>query len=351
MILLNIGVLAGTALGTWWLTGIDKTVSGESKRDRHLTRAVRCVAVSFLAAVYVWFVEQPGMGFAGIPFLLIIPVSIALILRSSVSELFTHGFIRFLDPTLHDDREFDLNKARRYQDTIAHLIHNGHRDEAIKLCEELKQSGELDIVTLENTLEFLGVKQNRAHVSKPLAEVRQLRLEGKFAEAEQRLKVMLAENPNHLEAALLLVRLYAQDLRRPSQAHEVLHALEKQPHVSAAHVEFARRSVDEWSRPRPAQIATAAPPAAESIDELLAQGFFGSAIERLEEQVKAQPQDFEPRLKLAEVFAVNCKDLQRAEKIIRQLDTADGFSPQQIESARTKLAGWRSAANHRPGMA
>jgi hypothetical protein len=307
--------------------------------------------VVFLAAVFVWFVEQPGMGFAGIPFLLIIPVSIALILRSSVSELFTHGFIRLLDPTLHDDREFDLNKARRYQDAISHLIHNGHRDEAVKLCEELKQSGELDIVTLENMLEFLGVKQNRTHASRPLAEVRQLRLEGKFTAAEQRLKAMLAENPNHLEAAMLLVRLYAEDLRRPSQAHEVLHALEKQPHVSAAHVEFARRSIHEWSRPRPAPIETAAPPAAESIDELLAQGFFGSAIERLEVQVKTQPQDFEPRLKLAEVFAVNCKDLQRAEKIIRQLDTAAGFSPLQIESARTKLADWRSAANHRPGMA
>jgi len=350
MILLNIVVLAGTALGTWWLTGIDNTVSGDSKRNRHLTRAVRCVAVSFLAAVFVWFVEQPDMGFAGIPFLLIIPVSIALILRSSLSELFTHGFLRFLDPTLHDDRKFDLNKARRYQDTISHLIHNGHQDEAIRLCEELKQSGEVDIVTLENTLEFLGVKQNSAHISKPLAEVRQLRREGKFTEAEQRLKAMIAENPNQLEAALLLVRLYAQDLQRPSQAHEVLHALEMQPHFSAGPIEFARRSVDEWSRPRPAQIATAALPATESINELLAQGFFGSAIERLEEEIKAQPQDFERQLKLAEVHAVNCNNFPRAEKIIRQMERH--FSPPQIQSARAKLAGWRSgASHHQPGMA
>ena len=89
ILLLNIGVLAFVAGGAWWLTGIDNTVSGESKRDCHFTRTLRCVAVSFLAAVFIWFVEQPGMGFAGIPFLLIIPVSIALILRSSVSELFT----------------------------------------------------------------------------------------------------------------------------------------------------------------------------------------------------------------------------------------------------------------------
>jgi tetratricopeptide (TPR) repeat protein len=273
--------------------------------------------------------------------LLILPVSIALLLRSSISELFTQGFIRFIDPTLHDGREFDPKQSRRYQDALAHLIHNGRRAEAIKLCEELKQSGELDIVTLENTLEFLGVKQERPS-SKPLAEIDRLRREGNFAEAEQKLKVMLDQNPNQPEAAMMLVRLYAEDLRQPGPAHEVLDALEKQPHHSASQIEFARRSIDEWSQPGP--MPTAPPPAEESIEELMAQRHFGSAIEMLEKQIKAEPQDFALQLKLAEVHAVNCYNLPRAEKIIHQMEAGANFTPQQIESARTKLREWRATA-------
>jgi thioredoxin-like negative regulator of GroEL len=348
MVFLNIGVLALVAGGSWWLTGIDKTAGGESKRGRHFTRALRCVAVLFLAAVFVWFVEQPGIGFAGIPFLIIIPVSIALILRSSLSELFTHGFLRLMDPALHDDRPLDLGKSRRYQDAIARLIQNGRREAAIKLCEELKQSGEVDLVTLENTLEFLGVPQNTKREN-PLTEAARFRAQGQFAGAEQLLKSLLAKNPADVGAAMMLMRLYAQDWRQPGRAHEVLRALEKQPHVPASHLEFAHRSIDEWSRPEPATVETAAQPEIKSVDDLLAQGFLGSAIERLEAQIKAQPQDFDLQLKLAEVYAVKCRNLPRAEKIIRQLEP--NFSPQQIESARAKLADWRSAAGNQSGPA
>ena len=162
--------------------------------------------------------------------------------------MFTHGFLGLVDPALYDHRELDPKKARRYQDAIAHLIHNGRRDDAIKLCEELKQSGEVDLGTLESTLEFLGVKQERAP-AKPLAEAARLRAQGDFAGAEHLLKSLLLKNPADDGAAMLLMRLYAQDLREPGRAHEVLRALQKQPHVPASHVEFARRSIDEWSRP------------------------------------------------------------------------------------------------------
>jgi tetratricopeptide (TPR) repeat protein len=343
MLFLNLSVLAGVALVVWWLTGIDKTHSGESKRDQYFFRTIRSVLVLFLMTAFLWFAEGGGGPGGGVALLLILPVSIALLLRSSLSELFTQGFIRFIDPTLHDGREFDPKQSRRYQDVLAHLIHNGHRDEAIKLCEELKQSGELDLVTLENTLEFLGVKQERPS-SKPLAEIGRLRQEGRFAEAEQKLKAMLDQNPNQPEAAMMLVRLYAQDLRQPAPAHAILDALEKQPHHSASHIEFARRSINEWSQPRPVPVPTDPPPAAESIEELMAQRHFGSAIELLEKQIKAQPQDFALQLKLAEVYAVNCYNLPRAEKIIHQMEACANFTPQQIESARSKLKEWRAAA-------
>jgi thioredoxin-like negative regulator of GroEL len=140
---------------------------------------------------------------------------------------------------------------------------------------------------------------------------------------------------------MMLMRLFAQDLRQPAKAHEILRQLAKQPHVAASHLEFARRSIDEWSRLQPER--TEAPAQPESVDELLAQGFFGTAVDLLEEKIKAQPQDFELRLKLAEVHAVRCKNFQQAEKIIRQLEADPHFNPQQTGSARLKLKEWRAA--------
>lgn len=343
MIYLNLVILLLIGAGVWWLTGIDKTVSGEGKRDRHFFRALRCVAVVFLAWAFLWFIEQPDMGYGGIPFLIILPVSIALVLRSPLAEFFSGGFLRLLDPSLHDDRPLDPGKSRRYQDAIARLIQNGQRAEAIKLCEELKQSGEVDLVTLENTLEFLGVPQASAKTEPPLAQAARLRAQGKFAEAEQLLKSLLAKKPADSGAALLLLRLYAQDLRQPQKAHEFLRVWEKQPGASADHLEFARRSIAEWSRPQPQKSEPSAPPKPESVEELLAKGFYGSAVERLEAQAQSRPLDFDLRLKLAEVHAVHLKNLPRAEKIIRQMER--NFSPQQIESARTRLAEWHAAAS------
>jgi hypothetical protein len=341
LILLNIAVLALVAGGAWWLTGFDKTAGGESKSSHYVFRVVRCAAILWLTGVFLWYVEQPGGGYGGVALLMIIPPSLALLLRSSLAELFTHGILRLIDPELHDDRPFDPGKSRRCMDAIAHLIQNGRRDEAIKMCEELKRSGEVEITTLETTLEFLGVKQERTQAPKPLVEAARLRAQGRFAEAKQLLKPLLVKNPADTGAAMMLMRLFAQDLRQPAKAHEILRQLAKQPHVAASHLEFARRSIDEWSRLQPER--TEAPAQPESVDELLAQGFFGTAVDLLEEKIKAQPQDFELRLKLAEVHAVRCKNFQQAEKIIRQLEADPHFNPQQTGSARLKLKEWRAA--------
>jgi hypothetical protein len=343
IILLNIVVLVVAAGGTWCLTGLDKTAGGESKRNHHLTRALRCVAVVFLVALFLSTLGAGGLSVNSIPVLLISPVGIALVLRSSLSELFTHGFIGLLDPALYDHRQLDPKQARRHLDAIAHFIHHGRRDEAIKLCEELKQSGEVDLGTLESTLEFLGVKQERAP-ARPLAEAARLRTQGDFAGAEQRLKSLLLNHPADVGAAILLMRLYAQDLREPSRAHEVLRALEKQPQVPASYLEFARRSIDEWSQPQPAAPESAVPPEPVSVDDLLARGSFGMAVETLEEQLQAQPDNVELQLKLAEVHAVHCKNMPRAEKIIGRLERAPNCSPEQSALARSKLAAWRALA-------
>jgi thioredoxin-like negative regulator of GroEL len=341
-ILLDIVVLAAIALGTWWLTGFDKTAGGESKRGHHLSRAIRCVVVVFLSGILVC------SGLINMHIVIFIAFGIALALLSPLSELFTQGFLRMVDPEFHDDREYDPEEAQLHQDAIAKLIHSGRKDEAIKLCEELKESGKVDVVTLQNTLEFLGVKQVRP-LAKPMAEVVCLRAQGKFVEAEQLLKSLLVKNPADYEAGIMLIRVYAQNLRQPARAHEVLRELEKQPYLPAANLEFARRSIDEWSRPKPTAPQQPQEPVGplklESLDDLLEQGSYGTAVEMLERYIKAQPKDFELRLKLAEVYAVHCKYFPQAEKIIRQIELSPNFNPEQIALARTRLAEWSSAAN------
>ena len=346
MMLFNIAVLLVVAAVTWWLTGIDKNPAGESKRGRHFTRTLRCVSVVFLTAVMLW-VTAGGGGYGGVILLLTIPIAIALLLRSSVSELFTHGFLRFIDPALYDGRELDLKLPQRHRDNLAYLIHHGKREQAIKLCEELKRSGELDETALADALEFLGVKQERAALERPLNRAARLRAAGNFAEAETLLKSLLAKNPADTGAALLLTRLYAGDLRQPNRAAAVLQALEKQPHIERAQIEFAWRSLKEWSRTPPEKIPPTELPAPESVEKLIAQKHFGSAIERLEQAIQATPEDFELRLKLAEIFARHCDDLTSASKVIRQLEAATAFSAEQKTVAAAKLKEWREARGQR----
>ena len=190
-------------------------------------------------------------------------------------------------------------------------------------------------------------------MAKPLVDAGRLRQQGRFDEAEALLKTMLQKNPEDIGAAMSLMRLYAEDLRQPGRAHEVLRALGQQRHVSADHLEFARRSIDDWARAKPAGPSPAAgngpPPKAESIDDLLAQGGIGTVIELLEAQIKAQPGDFGLQLRLAEVYAVNCKNLSRAGKIIQQMERTAYFNPEQIALAGAKLREWQATATHPHG--
>ena len=171
-----------------------------------------------------------------------------------------------------------------------------------------------------------------------------LRAEGKFGEAETVLKSLLAENPSNVDAALMLMRLYAQDLRRSDKAAEVLRSLESQPHIPSAHLEYARRSINEWGQRKSAPAAEVLP---ESVDELLAGGYLGTAIEILEHKIKEQPKDFDLWLKLAEAHGRHSGNFQRAEKIVRQIESNRGFSAEQIQLAKARLKEWREAKPQR----
>ncbi|HEY4416486.1 MAG TPA: tetratricopeptide repeat protein [Verrucomicrobiae bacterium] len=337
-VLVNLLVLMLGTLFSWWLSGYDPGLTIDSERKNFIRRAVRC-AITFGLLEFLFqeswqfanYHDQSAVSFAIFTLFLL-----AFVWCGCLSNCVARGFVTLIDP--EDKRKFDPQKELRELDLIGGFIRSGNKTAAIELCESLKTSGEVDLATLEFALEHLGVPQAGKPI-RPLVAASRLRLEGKFHEAELILSSMLAGNPRDLEAAMMLVRLYAQDLRQPEKAKEVLRALEKQPRISSAHIEFADRSIPEWSQLPPGAVEVVEPPKIESIDELLAQGFFGTATERLEAKIKEQPQDFESRLKIAEVYGVHCANFPRAEKIVRQIEK--DFSPKQVQLAKMKLAEWR----------
>ncbi|MGB8370051.1 MAG: tetratricopeptide repeat protein [Limisphaerales bacterium] len=335
----NLAVLAFAGLAFWWLSGFDSKVTGGNKRQDYIRRAARCGITLFLLGMLLGL---PG-AVTAVPLLLLIGGMFALAWAGCIAELFARWFHHLVDP--EDKREFDPNQNLRDLDMIASLVKNGRREEAVQLCQMLKESGDVSVLALETMLEHLGIKQESVQKPKPLTEAYHLRTQGRFQEAESILKLLLAEDPCNVDAAMMLMRIYAQDLHHPHQAVKILQALEKQPHVSPAHVEFARRSIGEWSQAKPKPEKVDAPP--ESIDELLAQGYLGTVIEILEQKIGEQPRDLDLRLKLAEVYAQRCGDVHRAEKIVRQIETSPGFTPEQARNARTKLGEWRNAGTRR----
>ena len=344
-LLANLLVLASTAGVSWWLSGYDPMVTGHNVKLDSLRRCIRCGVTLFLveAAFYcLWQYRQSNDAEIGMAYL-VFALPLTLIWSGCISELSAHGFHRLIDP--EDDREFDPKKGLREMDVIGDLIRSGQKEKAIQLCQMLKRTGGVNPFVLEMTLEHLGVPQQSVRRPKPLLEADRLRSQGKFKEAELILGSLLAQNPRNLDAAMMLMRLYAQDLHRPERAMEVLRALEKQPHLPSAHLEFARRSIGEWDQGKPRTEEVEAQP--ESMDELLAQGYFGTVIEMLEQKIKEQPGDFDLRLTLAEVYARHCGDDLRAKTIVQQIESNPVFSPEQKLSARPKLEEWRKARTHR----
>ena len=139
---------------------------------------------------------------------------------------------------------------------------------------------------------------------------------------------------------MMLMRLYVRDLRQTGKAVEILRKLQKQPHVSAAAIEYAQRSLHDWGRKK---IEPRTEPLPESAEELLKAGYLGTAIEILEQQAKEQPDNFEAQLKLAEAYGFYSADLSRAKKIIEQMEADSRFNKEQIQMANARLDAWRKA--------
>jgi hypothetical protein len=67
-----------------------------------------------------------------------------------------------------------------------------------------------------------------------------------------------------------------------------------------------------------------------------------TAVELLEKATVEEPQNFDVWLKLAEVYGVNCRDLNRAARIVQKMEFSATFTPQEMEFAKAKLREWRA---------
>lgn len=338
MIILNIILLLVAAAVAWWLSGFDSRVTGENKKADLIRRGIRCGVTILLLAILV----RLPYSIASAPPMFLIAGLMAITWAGCLTELGARCIHRLFDP--EDKREFDPHHSTRNLDLVASLFKNGRHEEAAQLCEALKKSGDANILALETMLARNGIQFDNGRKPKPLAEAHRLCSEGKFTEAEVILQTLLAENPSNVDAALMLMRLYVRDLRRSDKAAEVLRMLERQPHMPSAHIEYARRSIHEWGQRKPAPAAEVLP---ESVDELLACGYLGTAIEILERKIKEQPKDFELWLKLAEAHGLHSGNLQRAGKIVQQIEANRDFSAEQIQMAKARLEEWREAKPQR----
>jgi tetratricopeptide (TPR) repeat protein len=328
MILANITVLLLAALAGWWLSGYDTKVTGENEKEDLIRRAFRCGITLVLVEIFFFL----PFSIIAIPPLLFVIGMLAITWLGCLGELFAGGFHHLIDP--EDKPEFDPNKDIRNLDIVASLLKNGRNEEAVQFCQILKESGDANILVLETLLARSGIHFESGRKPKPLTEAYQLRSQGKFNEAEAVLNSLLVENPANVDAALMLMQLYAQDLRRSDKAAEVLRSLQKQPHVSPAYIEYAQRSIHDWGRKKRKPEGVVLP---ESIDELLALGYLGTAIETLEQKIKEHPGNFDLWMKLAEAQVVHCGNFQRAEKIVQQIEANPAFNPEQVQFAKTKL--------------
>ena len=340
-LLANLAVIAVTAIVSWWLSGFDSRLTGEGDWRDITRRALRCgvtLLVVEIAFYGLWQCWITGDRSAGMIYLAMM-APLVILWGGCISEAGARSFLHMIEP--HDKRPYDPKALVRELDAVGHLIRSGRKDEAIQLCRTLLQTSPEHHAALETTLHHLGAPPPESPKQlNPVTEASQLRKAGKFEQAKILLTALLERNPANVEAALMLIRLYAQDLHQPAMAREVLAALEKQPHVSAAYIEIARHSINHQQQ-RPPATSAAEESLPESFEELLAKKYFGTAVDLLEKQCEAEPANFEPWIKLAEVQGLHCANIKSAEKTIRQIEANPAFTAEQKQHARNLLQDWR----------
>lgn len=343
--------IAAAALA-WWLSGYDSQVIGENKRDDLIRRGVRCGATAILVAI----------GLLNAYLMIFMIVAIAVLWAGCVGELFARGFHVFVDSP--DNREYDPKQSARELNRLSTLVREGRNEEAIALCRHLLDMPGVSAMTIDTMLLHLyreKYSDDRITAMTEFTDIRVLREQRRFADAAKLLEQSLQKDSANLPASLLLMQIYAKDLQNPPGARTVLYRL-SQTGLPPGFADYANERINEWSRgaseaskstegiesllakrANPAVSLTPIDASSASLDELLAAGHLATVIEILEGRIQAAPNDFESRLKLAEAQGVYCGNWLSAGKIVEKIATSRVFSPEQVRTAKTKLAAWKTS--------
>jgi tetratricopeptide (TPR) repeat protein len=343
-------IIAAAAALAWWLSGYDSLVTGENIRADLSRRGLRCGGTLLLLAI----------GSVNPAFMIFMFVAIAVLWASCLSEIFARAFHVFVDQP--DNREFDPKQATRELSQLAALVRAGRHEEAIELGRRLVGVTGVSAAAMETMLFDLYREKFADHRLvriASLAEALRLRGERRFDEAIARLESLRRKDPGNLGATLLMMRIYAQDLSRLDEAFALARSLERESPAPPAFADYARHCIGEWSGAPPRRIKSAdsvesllveqrpAAPAVPvdvsvaSVDELLASGHLATAIEILEGRIRAQPDDFDSWLKLAEAHGVYCGNRGRAVKIVAKISNNSAFTHDQVQLAKARLDEWR----------
>jgi len=352
-------ILVVTSALAWWLSGYDSQVTGENYVKDIKRRALRCGATLLLVAIAVAAATSGGR--FGLFVLIALVVPLAILWTGCVSELLARGFHGLVDSM--DSREFDAKELTRELDRLAELVQQSRNAEAITLCARLRKAADGSALALDTTLfnVYDALLAGSAFATPLLVEAQKAYDAGHCLLAEGRLNQVLKSAPGNLKAGMLLMQLYARNLRNRNRAHSVLQSFEQREGTPPGFVDYARRRINQWLDPAPERLQSpewiesvlvkriSPQPTEEFIDpktasvaELLKAGHLGTAIERLETGVKERPQDFDLRLQLAEAYGRYCCNLSRASEIVAKIEAYPAFRPDQVRVAKTKLLEWRA---------
>jgi hypothetical protein len=232
-------VLAGASVA-WWLSGYDANLTAEDKVADRKRRLKRCGITLLLA----------GLGWLGGVVFIFVLLTLAIVWAPCLSELLARAFHRLID--FSDASHFDPEKLTNDLDRLAGLAKQDRNGEALQLCGELMQSGGTSPAALEAMRFRLYDRMftdERLRCSPMIAEACQLWEKKEYGEAELQLKQLLELEPFNLPAAVLLMRIYAQALKRPDKAYGWLQALEKQSAFPPGFVAYVREHLEKWLAP------------------------------------------------------------------------------------------------------
>lgn len=184
----------------------------------------------------------------------IIPaIALAPLFATKLSKLMHKHLI---DPMVYEDGDTrDIKSHTRQLNNISKLVHSGHHEAAIKICEDLQKNGEMSPKTAE------------------------------------------------------MIEAYCIPA-------ETKPPVEKQTETTIAQTQ--------------------------SVEELLQERRFGSAIDKLELEMEAEPHNYEKFMQYIEILTLHCNNQPTAKKAIGKARNSTRFSSEQIEHAYAQIVQWSS---------